>query len=116
MNNMFEDRVRAKAADAEKTRAAEKELQAQRGRVAVQVSEQLIAYIDKYPDPYRPTFAVRVEADRVTVRKKASPEKMEITTLSPTTFQLSFNGAFTEETDRNGMIDAVLEWMSRSAS
>ena len=116
MSNMFEDRMREKAAEAAKATAAEDRCKAERGRVAVQVSEQLIQYIGKNPNIYGHTIEVGVQDDRVTARKKASADSIEIMALSPTKFQLSVNGASQEEVDRKGMIDTVVDWMRRPAS
>jgi hypothetical protein len=106
--NMFEDRVKEKE-------AAEAELKAQCVREAGRVSDHFVRYIGEHPNIYGPTILVGVEDNRVTLRKKASDDRMEITVTAilPPKYRLSGAGASKVEVDNRGMTGKVIDWMKR---
>ena len=105
---MFEDRMKEKAAEAGKARAAG-ERKANCSRLAKRVSDDLTHYIGKNLDPS--TIEVGVRQNLVEVRKKTSADQMVITVKAydPPKFNLSIRGPF--KFDQKGMVDTVVEWM-----
>ena len=109
--NMFEDRVREKE-------AAEEEHKARCVQEAGRVLDHFLRYIDEHPNLYGGTILVGVEDNRVTLRKKASDDRVEITVTAilPPKYQLSGAGASKVEVDNRGMTGKVIAWIKRPAS
>ena len=101
---------------AQEMRAAEQreaERKANLVRMAQKVSEDLLNYIGTHPRPDRPSIDVGAHENRITLRKKTTPNTLEIVCTDQNTFEVTMDGGAHGPLNQSLMARAVLDWLKR---
>jgi hypothetical protein len=106
---IFDEEAEKMIGEAAASASREAQAKEQSAEIARVIGDDLTKYLGTHPPGY--DVEIGVHEDRITARKKATGDTLEITCTGLGGFQVTIDGSNCETTNNSGMARIVIQWL-----